>query len=185
MGWLIAIAIIVVIIIILFGYYNSLVNSKNAAEQMFAQIDVELQRRNDLVPNLVNTVKGYASHEREVLESVTESRQQLINMSEDATNREKLEQSDRLSQTLSRLIAVAEDYPDLKADQNFRQLQEELTNTENRIAGSRQSYNREVMNYNTKLESIPTNIIGGIFNFDEMTYHEVPESSKEVPDVKF
>jgi len=182
---LIAIVIIVIIILIPFGYYNSLINSQNAAEQMFAQIDVEMQRRNDLIPNLISTVKGYASHEREVLESVTESRQQLVDMSKNATNEQKLEQSDQLSQSLSRLLAVAENYPDLKADRNFLQLQEELTNTENRIAGSRQSYNREVMNYNTKLESVPTNIIGKIFNFEYMTYHEIPESSKEVPDVKF
>jgi len=182
---LIAIVIIVIIILIPFGYYNSLINSQNAAEQMFAQIDVEMQRRNDLVPNLISTVKGYASHEREVLESVTESRQQLVDMSENATNAQKLEQSDQLSQSLGRLLAVSENYPDLKANQNFIQLQEELTNTENRIAGSRQSYNREVMNYNTKLESVPTNIIGKIFNFEQMTYLEIPESSKEVPDVKF
>lgn len=182
---MIGLVIILVIVAILFGMYNSIVRLRNAAEQFFAQIDVELERRNDLVPNLVNTVKGYASHEREVLENVTKARQQLMNLPEDASNKDKLAASDNLSSALSRLIAVSESYPDLKANQNFLALQEELTNTENRISGSRQSYNRAVMNYNNKIQSVPHNLIAGMFGFDEMTYLEIPEAKREVPNVQF
>lgn len=185
MEWIIGIIIIVAIVAILFGMYNNLVRLRNAAKQFFAQIDVELERRNDLVPNLVNTVKGYASHEKEVLESVTQARQQLINLPQNATNEEKLAASDQLSGALSRLLAVSESYPDLKANQNFLSLQEELTNTENRISGSRQSYNRAVMNYNNKIQSVPHNLIAGMFGFDEMTYLEIPEAKREVPNVQF
>lgn len=185
MEWIIGIIIVVIIIAILFSMYNSLVRLRNAAEQFFAQIDVELERRNDLVPNLVNTVKGYASHEKEVLENVTQARQQLVNLPEGATNEEKLAASDQLSGALSRLLAVSESYPDLKANQNFLSLQEELTNTENRISGSRQSYNRSVMSYNNKIQSVPHNIIASMFNFDEMTYLEIQDAKREVPDVQF
>lgn len=185
MEWIIGIVIILVIVAILFGMYNSIVRLRNAAEQFFSQIDVELERRNDLVPNLVNTVKGYASHEREVLENVTKARQQLMNLPEGASNKDKLAASDNLSSALSRLIAVSESYPDLKANQNFLALQEELTNTENRISGSRQAYNRAVMNYNNRIQSVPHNLIAGMFGFEEMTYLEIPEAKREVPNVQF
>lgn len=185
MNWIIGIVIIVIIIAILFSMYNSIVRLKNAAEQFFSQIDIELERRNDLVPNLVNTVKGYATHEKEVLENVTKARQQLLALPDGATNKDKLAASDQLSGALSRLLAVSESYPELKANQNFLSLQEELTNTENRIAGSRQAYNRAVMNYNNKIQSVPHNIIAGMFNFNEMTYLEIPAAKREVPDVQF
>ncbi|EKU93211.1 LemA family [Alloiococcus otitis] len=185
MEWIIGLIILIVILAILFSMYNSLVRLRNAAGQFFSQIDVELERRNDLVPNLVNTVKGYASHEKEVLEEVTKARQHLINLPQGATNKEKLAASDDLSNALSRLLAVSESYPDLKANQNFLSLQEELTNTENRISGSRQAYNRSVMNYNNKIQSVPHNIIAGLFNFTEMTYLEIPDSKREVPNVSF
>lgn len=185
MEWIIGIIIVIAIIAILFSMYNSLVRLRNAAEQIFSQIDVELERRNDLIPNLVNTVKGYASHEREVLEEVTKARQQLINLPDSASNKEKLAASDELSSALGRLLAVSESYPDLKANQNFLSLQEELTNTENRISGSRQAYNRSVMNYNNKIQSVPHNIIASIFNFNEMTYLEIPDAKREVSDVSF
>ncbi|QTJ44947.1 LemA family protein [Dolosigranulum pigrum] len=182
--WII-LGIILVIILGMFGLYNGLVRKRNAAEQMFAQIDVELQRRNDLVPNLVNTVKGYAAHEKELLESVTKARQQLIHLPDSASNKEKLAKSDELSGALGRLLAVSESYPDLKANQNFLQLQEELTNTENRISGSRQSYNRAVMQYNQSLETVPQNFIASLFNFKPMTYHEAPQEARNVPNVQF
>lgn len=185
MEWIIGIITIVVTLAILFGMYNSMVRLRNAAQQLFSQIDVELERRNDLVPNLVNTVKGYASHEKETLENVTKARQQLINLPESASNKEKLDASDQLSSALSRLLAVSESYPDLKANQNFLSLQEELTNTENRISGSRQSYNRAVMSYNNKIQSVPHNILAGMFGFDEMTYLEIPQKKREVPTVEF
>lgn len=185
MEWIIGIIIVVIILAILFSMYNTMVRLRNAAQQFFSQIDVELERRNDLVPNLVNTVKGYASHEKEVLESVTKARQQLINLPADASNKTKLEASDQLSSALSRLLAVSESYPELKANQNFLSLQEELTNTENRISGARQSYNRSVMTYNNKIQSVPHNILAGIFGFDEMTYLEIPQEKREVPNVQF
>lgn len=183
-GWII-IGVFVIGVAWIFALYNGLIRKQNAAEQHFAQIDVELQRRNDVVPNLVNTVKGYASHEQEVLESVTKARQRLIHLPENATNEAKLKHSEQLTQALSRLIAVSEHYPDLKANQNFLQLQEELTNTENRISGARQSYNRAVMFYNQSLETVPQNIIASMFNFKPMTYHETAQVAKAVPDVQF
>lgn len=165
--------------------YNRLVRLRNASQQMFAQIDVELHRRNDLVPNLVETVRGYATHEKATLNDVVNARKQLMALPESASHEQKLALSDQLSGTLSRLLAVSESYPDLKASQNFIELQEELTNTENRISGVRQTYNRAVMQYNTKLETVPTNIVAKIGGFDPMTYHEAPETAKEAPSVKF
>lgn len=165
--------------------HNTLVRLKNQSEQLFAQIDVELHRRNDLVPNLVSTVKGYASHEKETLNAVVKARQQLIALPDSATHEQTLEHSDKLSGALSRLLAVSESYPDLKASQNFRELQEELTNTENRISGVRQTYNRGVMQYNTKLQTVPSNIVANIGGFEPLTYHEAPSAAKEAPTVSF
>lgn len=165
--------------------YNGLVRLKEAAAQQFAQIDVELQRRNDLVPNLVQTVKGYAGHESETLLAVVEARKQLIALPQSATPEKKLALSDQLSGSLSRLLAVSENYPDLKASRNFLELQEELTNTENRISGVRQTYNRSVMQYNTKLATIPTNIIGRLAGFEKMTFLEAPAAARDVPTVTF
>lgn len=181
----ILLAVIVGLVLLYVGMHNTLVRLRNAARQMFAQIDVELQRRNDLIPNLIETVKGYTKHEKETLDAVVKARQQLIALPESASNEQKLELSDQLSSSLGRLMAVSEAYPDLKANTNFIQLQEELTNTENRISGVRQTYNRSVMQYNTKIETIPTNFVASIGNFEKMTFLETPEAAKEVPKVSF
>jgi len=185
MGFLIFIAIVVVVIIALVVMYNGLVQAKNSVKNAWSQIDVQLKRRHDLIPNLVETVKGYMKHERETLESVTKARQQAVDLSNaSVADRAKIENF--LSQTLKSLFAVSENYPDLKANQNFLGLQEEITTTENRVSFSRQAYNDEVLNLNNKTEMFPTNIIAGMFNFEEAEFFEIEDiTEKEVPKVQF
>ncbi len=146
---------------------------------------MQLKRRHDLIPNLVETVKGYMKHERETLESVTKARQQAVDLSNaSVADRAKIENF--LSQTLKSLFAVSENYPDLKANQNFLGLQEEITTTENRVSFSRQAYNDEVLNLNNKTEMFPTNIIAGMFNFEQAEFFEIEDiTEKEVPKVQF
>jgi len=157
MSFLIFIGIVAVVIIVLVVMYNGLVQAKNSVKNAWSQIDVQLKRRHDLIPNLVETVKGYMKHERETLESVTKARQQAVDLSNaSVADRAKIENF--LSQTLKSLFAVSENYPDLKANQNFLGLQEEITTTENRVSFSRQAYNDEVLNLNNKTEMFPTNI---------------------------
>lgn len=163
--WLIIIAIIVVLLIIfIISIYNGLVKSRQRVKNSFSQIDVQLQRRFDLIPNLVEAVKGYMTHESDVLEKVTALRTSWANAS---TISEKVELSNELSSTLKTIMAVSENYPNLKANQNFSELQSELKNTENRISTSRQFYNDTVTIYNTKLETFPSNLIASMFNFKE------------------
>lgn len=185
MGFLIFIAIVAVVIIALVVMYNGLVQAKNSVKNAWSQIDVQLKRRHDLIPNLVETVKGYMKHERETLESVTKARQQAVDLSNaSVADRAKIENF--LSQTLKSLFAVSENYPDLKANQNFLGLQEEITTTENRVSFSRQAYNDEVLNLNNKTEMFPTNIIAGMFNFEEAEFFEIEDiTEKEVPKVQF
>ncbi len=163
--------------------YNSLVRLRVRVKTAWSQIDVQLKRRHDLIPNLVETVRGYAKHERETLENVTKARIQAIN----ATNlREKASSENILTGTLRSLFAVAENYPDLKANQNFLNLQEELTTTENKIAFARQFYNDEVMRYNTAIQTIPRNIIARMFTFTESDFFELEDPrEKALPEVKF
>lgn len=163
--------------------YNGLVVLKNRVKNAWAQIDVQLKRRCDLIPNLVETVKGYAAHESATLENVVKARQQAINVGDNVKNRAEAENA--LSGTLKSLFAVAENYPDLKANQNFMQLQEELTSTENKISFARQFYNDAVMAYNNKKEMFPTNIIAGVFNFENRDFFETAEAEKAVPKVSF
>lgn len=178
---LIAIPVILVLWVIL--AYNSFVRLKNQVENSWSQIDVQLKRRNDLIPNLIETVKGYAKHEKETLNQVTKARTQMMNAEGDI---KKTAQADNmLTGALKSLFAVSEAYPDLKANQNFLQLQEELSGTENKVAASRQYYNDTVMEYNTKRESFPSNFIAGMFNFSEKDLFEVPEEQKAVPKVSF
>ena len=148
MMWWILIAVVVVLALVWMGVYNSLIKAKNGVEGSFSQIDVQLQRRNDLIPNLVETVKGYANHEKDTLESVTQARQQLVNLPKDASPEAINAQSNHLSNALSRLLVVAEQYPELKANQNFQQLQSTLEETENKIAVARQLYNSSVQTFN-------------------------------------
>ena len=163
--------------------YNGLVVLKNRVKNAWAQIDVQLKRRCDLIPNLIETVKGYAAHESATLENVVKARQQAINVGDNVKNRAEAENA--LSGTLKSLFAVAENCPDLKANQNFMQLQEELTSTENKISFARQFYNDAVMAYNNKKEMFPTNIIAGVFNFENRDFFEIAEAEKAVPKVSF
>lgn len=178
--------IIIVILIALVGFivanYNSLVKSRMQTKEAWSQIDVQLKRRNDLLPNLIETVKGYAKYEASTLEKVTELRRQVATASSPA---QAMEASDALTRQISGIFAVAENYPDLKASENFIKLQEELTNTENKISYSRQLYNSVTSNYNVKLETFPSNIIAGIFSFKSVDFLAIPEAEKEVPKVDF
>ncbi|NUN93986.1 MAG: LemA family protein [Verrucomicrobiae bacterium] len=179
--FVLALALAVVVVLLLLwaaGVYNSLVRLRNQIENAWAQIDVQLKRRHDLIPNLVETVRGYAKHEQGTFEKVTQARNVAMNAS---GLKERAEAENMLSSTLKTLFAVSEAYPELKANQNFLQLQEEVASTENKIAFARQFYNDSVMRYNTKVESIPTNIIAGMFNFERMEFFEVENAAEREP----
>ncbi len=182
-GFVVLIVIVVAVIWVM-GMYNGLVGSRNEVKNAWSQIDVQLKRRHDLIPNLVETVKGYMGHERGTLEAVTNARQQAVNVTGGVEDRAKAENA--LSQTLRSLFAVAEAYPDLKANQNFLALQEELTSTENKISFARQYYNDAVLRLNNRIQMFPSNIIAGMFNFSQEKFFEVeaPEE-RQVPQVKF
>jgi len=176
--------LVVVVVIWLIGIFNGLVRLRNAVKNAWSQIDVQLKRRYDLIPNLVETVKGYAKHERETLEAVIQARQQAINITDNVIDKAKAE--NMLSQTLRSLFAVSENYPDLKANQNFLALQEELTSTENKISFARQYYNDSAMTYNNKTEMFPSNIVAGMFNFKHAEFFEIEEAAeREAPQVSF
>lgn len=182
--FLIVLGVVVVVLVLwVVGAYNGLVRMRNQVKNAWAQIDVQLKRRHDLVPNLVETAKGYMTHERETLEAVTKAR----NLAQQASGPAEASAAEQqLSQAMGQFFLVVEQYPDLKANQNFLSLQEELTSTENKISFARQYYNDEVMHYNTKIQSVPTNIIAGIFNFTEEKLFEIElETEREVPKVEF
>lgn len=176
------IAIIAIIIIFLIGSYNGLVSKSEAVNTNLSNLDVMLQRRADLVPNLVNTVKGYTNHETEIINSVTEARTKLVNAD---SIEEKSSANSELSSSLNALMVVVENYPDLKSSQNFIQLSDELSGTENRIAVARKDYNDAVKEYNLKVKTFPGNILAGMFGFEQERYFEAEESSREVPSVNF
>ncbi len=170
-------------VIFVIGVYNRLVTLRNRCDNSWAQVDVQLRRRYDLIPNLVETVKGYAKHEREVFQKVTEARSQAINA---GTVKDQGAAENMLSGALKSLFAVVENYPDLKANQNFLMLQEELAGTEGKIAYSRQFYNDNVMQFNLKQQVFPSNIIASMFNFKEKEYFEIEEpEAREPVEVKF
>lgn len=177
--------ILVILLVAWFGIYNSLIKLRTWAEQSFSQVDVQLQRRNDLIPNLVETVKGYAKHESETLEKVIQARQQMVNLPADATPEQKNMLSNELSSALSRLIAVAESYPELKANTNFLELQHSLSDTEDKIAKARQLYNSSIGQYNTKVQTVPNNIVAGVHGFQVKPYLETPEVARQAPQVSF
>lgn len=179
----ILIILIAVIFVIAVGIYNALVNLRNRCGNSWAQVDVQLRRRYDLIPNLVETVKGYAKHEREVFEKVTEARSKAINA---GTVKEQGQAENMLTGALKSLFAVVENYPELKANQNFLMLQEELAGTEGKIAYARQFYNDTVMKFSVKQQVFPSNIIANMFNFKEKEYFEIEEpAAREPVEVKF
>ncbi|WP_373894922.1 LemA family protein [Virgibacillus natechei] len=178
---IVLIAVIAIIAIFLITSYNGLVKLRNWVQEAWSQIDVQLKRRHDLIPNLVNTVKGYAEHERETLEGVVEARSQLVN----GSPQERIDADNQIEGALKSIFALSESYPDLKANENFLNLQEQLTTTENKVAYSRQLYNKTVAEYNIKLQSFPTNMIAGMFNFRQEDLLSIPEEDREVPDVSF
>lgn len=176
--FLIFIIILAVALVVAIGIYNRLVTCRNRCDNAWAQVDVQLRRRYDLIPNLVETVKGYAKHEREVFEKVTQARSQAIK----ADNVKAQEEAENmLSGTLKTLFAVAENYPELKANQNFLMLQEELAGTEGKIAYARQFYNDMVYKFNTQQQVFPSNIIAGMFGFKEKEYFEIEEMEAREP----
>ena len=184
MAILIVILVLVVIIGIYVVMYNGLVQLRVHAQESWSQIDVQLQRRNDLIPNLVSTVKGYSKFEASTLAKVTELRTALNNVPDD-DHAKKMEVSNQLTGTLRTLFAVSENYPDLKASAEYQQLMEELSNTENKIAYSRQLYNSTVAALNAKIQSFPSNIVAKLHHFTQIDYLQVLESAKAAPKVSF
>ena len=179
------IVIIVIVLLLgglLIGSYNGMVSKRETVDTAYSNLDVTLQRRADLIPNLVNTVKGYTSHETAAIEQVTNARTKYLNSS---STDEKIEANNEISKALSNLLVVVENYPDLKASANFTQLSDELSGTENRIAVARRDYNDAVKTYNLSIKQFPNSILAGMFGFDTATYFEASESSKDVPNVSF
>ena len=183
---LIILAVIAVIVIstisFVIGTYNRIVTMDEAVKSSWAEVNNQLQRRYDLIPNLVETVKGYASHEERVFREVTEARAKVAGAK---TIPEKIKANNELSGALTRLLVVVEAYPELKANQNFIRLQDELAGTENRIAVARMRYNEAVRNFNQLIRRFPANMIAGAFGFGRATFYEVPEEAKAAPKVKF
>jgi LemA protein len=179
---LIVILIIVFILLWFFSYYNRVIRYENQIDNAWAQIDVQLKRRADLIPNLMETVKGYMNHERQTLENVTKARSAIMTAK---TPQESIDADNMLTGALKTLFAVAESYPDLKANQNFLQLQDELTHTEDKIAYSRQHFNDTVLTFNNTIETFPGNIFANMMGKKERQMLQIPEASKEVPKVSF
>lgn len=182
MTFIIIIAVVAVLAIWLVAIYNGLIKLRNRVDEAWSDIDVQLKRRYDLIPNLINTVKGYATHEREVFERVTEARARAMGAKDP---KEQAQAENMLSDTLKSLFAVSEAYPDLKANQNFLELQRELTDTEDKIQASRRFYNGNVRDFNTKIQIFPNNLIVGTLNFKPYEFFEANEGERENIDVKF
>jgi LemA protein len=175
--------IVAIVFFMAIGVYNGLVRLRNEVKNSWAQIDVQLKRRHDLIPNLVETVKGYATHEKTTLNAVVQARARAVSAEGPA---EAARAEGELSRTLGRLMMLTENYPDLKANQNFLALQEELTSTENKIGFARQYYNDSVMKYNTRLQTFPQNVVAGMFSFKESEFFELQdEGERKAPAVKF
>jgi LemA protein len=181
-GVWVAVGIAGLLIVTLIATYNRLVALRNRVDNSWSQIDVQLRRRYDLIPNLVETVKGYAAHEKQTFENVTRARQEGISAT---TVGEQAQAENHITQALRQLLAVVENYPDLKANENFRELQEELTATEGRIAFARQFYNDQVLTYNNSVQQFPSNIVAGMFNFSTREYFEIEEAATGPVNVQF
>ncbi len=182
MWWIILIIIVVLILIYLGSTYNSFVVLRNRVKDQWAQIDVQLKRRFDLIPNLVETVKGYASHEKDTLEAVVKARNEYLSSD---TPEGKIAANNDLNKVVTKLFALAESYPELKADASFRELQTTLTETEDKISYARQFYNDVVMKYNNKVEVFPSNIVAGMFGFKTSAYFNATEEERENVKIKF
>ena len=179
---LIVLLIVVVVLLWFFSYYNRVVRYENRIDNAWAQIDVQLKRRADLIPNLMETVKGYMNHERQTLEAVTQARSAVMTAK---SPQESINADNMLTGALKTLFAVSESYPDLKANQNFLQLQDELTHTEEKIAYSRQHFNDSVLQFNNLIETFPGNIFANMMGKKERQMLQIPEASREVPKVSF
>jgi len=179
---IILLVVLVVIVLAVVGLYNGLVRLKVRVDEAWSDIDVQLKRRHDLIPNLIATVKGYAAHEKEVFEKVTAARANAISA---GSTEDKVQAENMLSGALKSLFAVAEAYPDLKANQNFLELQRELTDTEDKIMAARRFYNGNVRDFNTKLQVFPTNLMAGMLGFVKREFFEAEEGEKVLPEVKF
>lgn len=188
MGWIIAVLVVfglipVAMILWFVGIYNGLVRLRNQVKNAWSQIDVQLKRRHDLIPNLVETAKGYMTHERETLENITKARN-LASQASGVNEQGKAEA--QLTQAMNSFFVVVESYPDLKANTNFLSLQEELTSTENKIGFARQFYNDETMKFNTKIEMFPSNVVAGAFRFTQAEFFEIEDTAdRETPKVEF
>lgn len=181
-AWIIVLAVVVLLGISAIGSYNNLVKLNESVNGKWSQIDVTLQRRADLIPNLAATVKGYAAHEQAILNNLADARSRMVGAQGVA---DKAAANEELSATLSRLLVIVENYPDLKADANFRQLQDELAGTENRIAVARKDYNDSVQIYNAKIKTLPTSIWAGMLGFSPREYFQADPAAQTVPQVNF
>ena len=180
--WMILIIVLVLIVLWVISVYNSLIALRNRVKDQWAQIDVQLKRRFDLIPNLVETVKGYTKHESETLEAVIKARNTYVSAT---VPEEQMKADGELTKAISKLFALTESYPDLKANTNFQALQQELTETESKIAAARQFYNDTVMVYNNKVSMVPSNIIAGLFKFNKEVFFEANETERQNVQVKF
>lgn len=180
--WMILIIVLVLIVLWAISVYNSLIALRNRVKDQWAQIDVQLKRRFDLIPNLVETVKGYTKHESETLEAVIKARNTYVSAT---VPEEQMKADGELTKAISKLFALTESYPDLKANTNFQALQQELTETESKIAAARQFYNDTVMVYNNKVSMVPSNIIAGLFKFNKEVFFEANETERQNVQVKF
>jgi LemA protein len=184
MNYIVIAIVVVLVLLILYviGTYNGLVSLRNKKDDQWSQIDVQLKRRADLIPNLVEIVKGYAKHESETLEKVIEARNTYMTAK---TPEEEMKASGEVTQALNKLLALSEAYPELKANQNFLGLQQDVSDTEDKISYARQFYNDSVLTYNNKVQMFPSNIIAGMFNFTKASFFEVSDSDKEAPKISF
>ncbi len=181
-GWIIALVVIVLVIFSGVGSYNNLVNMNEKIDGNWSQVENQLQRRADLIPNLVSTVKGFAAQEQSILNNIADSRSRLMGAGSVA---DKAAANDQLNSALSRLLVVVENYPNLKSDANFRQLMDELAGSENRLAVARKDYNDSVQVFNAKIKNFPNVVWAGMLGFDEREYFKAAESANQVPEVKF
>ena len=180
--WIVILVIVLLLVMYVISTYNGLIQSRNKVRDQFSQIDVQLKRRFDLIPNLVETVKGYAKHESETLEKVIQARNNYLSASD---HESKMQASGEVSQAIGKLFALAESYPDLKANTNFVDLQNQLKEVEDKIGYARQFYNDSVLMYNNKIEMFPSNLIASIFKFNKETFFEADEKERENVQVKF